>query len=175
MGIQNKSSKDKRGKNNVSVNINITETTPPKVVKVPTKVVRVPKAQARERKRRAKASKVVSASDTDALLARPVEKLQELANEFSRVKDLAQSKGVPVPPSYSQFSDLRDRASLQTNTELLQERIRHLNKSIANGGAPKPDAGGNEVIPFVDPVVVQPPVIPPPQVIPQPPNMFDTT
>jgi hypothetical protein len=133
-----------------------------------------------ERKRRAKASKVVSAKETDVLSARPVEKLQELANEFSRVKDLAQSRGVPIPPSYSQFSDIRDKASLQSNTELLQERIRQLNKSIAererNGGAPPPDSRGNQVIPFVDPVIPQPqvpePQVPEPQV-PQAPNMFD--
>ena len=169
MGIQNKSSKDKRGKNNVSVNINITETTPPKVVKIPTKVVKVPTRATP----RAQAKRLRKASDTDALSARPVENLQELASEFSRVKDLAQSRGVPIPPSYSQFSDIRDRASLQTNTELLQERIRQLNKSIASGGVAPPEGNpeGNaiadegEVIPFVDPVQQ-------PQV-PQPSNMFD--
>ena len=141
MGIQNRSSKDKNGKNRISVNINITET-PPKVVKVPTRVVRVPIVKKKKSKARSplrpKGSGVKAVS-TDALSARPVEKLQELANEFSRVKDIAQSRNISIPPSYSQFSDIRDRASLQTNTELLQERIRQLNKSIASGGAP-PDA-----------------------------------
>ena len=113
MGIQNRNSKNKHGKNSVNVNINITETTPPKVVKVPTKVVRVParataKAQAKGLRKASETER-----ERDALSARPVEKLQELANEFSRVKDLAQSRGVPIPPSYSQFSDIRDRASLQ--------------------------------------------------------------
>ena len=171
MGIQNRNSKDKRGKNSVNVNINITETTPPKVVKVPTKVVRVPARATAKAKR--KASKVVSASETDALSARPVEKLQELANEFSRVKDMAQSRGVPIPASYSQFSDIRDRASLQTNTELLQERIRQLNKSIASGGVAPVDASTSEVIPLVDPSPSGA-VIPQPQGQgPQGPNMFD--
>ena len=128
-----------------------------------------------ERARKAKSRSplgVKVASETDALSARPVEKLQELANEFSRVKDLAQSRGVHIPPSYSQFSDIRDRASLQTNTELLQERIRQLNKSIASGGAPPPEgADEGEVIPFVDPVIPQPQVPQPP--VPQNPNMFD--
>ena len=161
MGIQNRNSKEKRGKNNVNINVSITETTPPKVVRVPVK--RRARATPKGLKK-AKSQSPLVAKETDVLSDRPVEKLQELANEFSRVKDLAQSRGVPIPPSYSQFSDIRDRASLQSNTELLQERIRQLNKSIANHVAPKPDAGGNEVIPFVDPVVVQTPVIPPPQV-----------
>ena len=122
MGIQNRNSKVKRGENNVSVNINITETTPPKVVKVPTKVVKVPARATPRGLKKAKSQSplgVKGASGTDVLSARPVEKLQDLANEFSRVKDLAQSRNIPILPSYSQFSDIRDRASLQTNTELL--------------------------------------------------------
>ena len=101
MGIQNRNSKNKHGKNSVNVNINITESTPPKVVRVPAECKRRATAKAKR-----KASKVVSplgvsASETDALSARPVEEFQELANEFSRVKDVAQSRGVPIPASYS--------------------------------------------------------------------------
>ena len=169
MGIQNRNSKNKHGENSVNVNINITETTPPNVVKIPTKVVRVPIVK--KKKKRAKAPSLPG--ERDVLSARPVEQLQELANEFSRVKDLAQSRGVPIPPSYSQFSDIRDRASLQSNTELLQERIRQLNKLIAererSGGAPPPEIA-DEVAPFVDPVV---PLVPPVPPVPQNPNMFD--
>ena len=173
MGVQNRNKKDK-GKNSVQINVNITEHTPPKVVKIPTKIVKVPK------KARTKAPSPVGVSpvgvnpvggemssrrESDALSARPVEKLQELANEFSRVKDVAKSRGIPIPPSYSQFSDIRDRASLQSNTELLQERIRQLNKSIVSGGGvvpPNPEGAA----------VDDPPVVPPPA-DQQPSNMFD--
>ena len=55
MGIQNRNKKDK-GKNNVQINVNITEHTPPKVVKIPTKIVKVPK------KARTKAPSLVGVS-----------------------------------------------------------------------------------------------------------------
>ena len=178
MGIQNRNKKDK-GKNSVQINVNITEHTPPKVVKIPTKIVKVPTAKKTKKADRLSTSRERESPgrespgrESDALSARPVEKLQELANEFSRVKDLAKSRGIPIPTSYSQFSDIRDRASLQSNTELLQERIRQLNKSIVSGGGVSPPEGADEgeVIPFVDPVIPQPQV--PQAPVPQNPNMF---
>ena len=100
--------------------MNITENKPPKVVKIPTKAVRVPAKARKAQMKRAKAHSRPEFSgregESDALASRPVEKLRELVNEFNRVKDAARSKNIPIPPSYSQFSDIRDRASLQSNT-----------------------------------------------------------
>jgi len=130
MGIQNKPRPKKTGKNNVTINVHIEDKTPVKVVKpeiVKPEIVK-PKVIKQE----------VIKQAQNPLTSAPVEKLQNLATEFTRLKDVARSQGQIIPQSYSRFSDIRDKASLQTNTELLQERIRQLQKMVQQPAAPQP-------------------------------------
>jgi len=110
----------------------------PKVIRIPV----LPKTQPVEKRTAVK----------DPLSDAPIEKLQRLASEFTRIKDIAQAQGVSIPQNYSVFTDIRDSQSLQSNTDLLEQRIKQLTNQInmQNGQQATTDIPSVETGPSVE-------------------------